>query len=374
MALQFSEDQLSDDEIFFGKLTIKEVKKHILWSDHKQNTKNKHNYEDIKIIETHSEPDLNKKGLNSPPKKVVSNTNLSPDTPLFSNWNIKPADDSFLQVEKMVTDLCQSQESEKVTQLNNTLDIIDYILNNGPTQTSPLKNNENNNLEIRDTNNVVDKALSSLTQDKLKTNDDFIKSPKKSTPVNTQKQSQSSLVTPSTNLKQNELFKTPKNPFSQKKPSTSSLKRTPSKNNAYQHIASPIASYIKNCPVTPLVKEVRPMRPLPGTSSIPKYVSSVKSSCKENIDLPPVAYKSAKKTKVITMPGEEKLPETLFMKKITSSLPKPVILKHNHREMNYAKRILGSKQEDSFADLSLRQADVSVCTKKSAFNKPKKPL
>lgn len=64
---------------------------------------------------------------------------------------------------------------------------------------------------------------------------------------------------------------------------------------------------------------------------------------------------------------EQRLPQSQWAKKIMTSLPRPVVMKHNHREMNVAKRRLLSHQEDSFADLPCQQAEVSICTQKTAF-------
>lgn len=48
-----------------------------------------------------------------------------------------------------------------------------------------------------------------------------------------------------------------------------------------------------------------------------------------------------------------------------------MVMKHDHREQNFAKKKLMSQQEDSFADLSYHQAEVSVCTQKSAYKSKK---
>lgn len=64
--------------------------------------------------------------------------------------------------------------------------------------------------------------------------------------------------------------------------------------------------------------------------------------------------------------NKEKLPQSNWAQKLTS-LPKPVVLKHDHRES--VKKPLLSQPEDSFANLTLHQAEVSVCTQKLAYNK-----
>lgn len=73
----------------------------------------------------------------------------------------------------------------------------------------------------------------------------------------------------------------------------------------------------------------------------------------------------------IDMPDDQKLPQSQWAKKIMTSLPRPLVMKHDHRELNYAKKKLMPQQEDSFADLSYHQAEVSVCTQKSAFKSNK---
>lgn len=61
------------------------------------------------------------------------------------------------------------------------------------------------------------------------------------------------------------------------------------------------------------------------------------------------------------------MPQSPWAKKLTKSFPKPTVMKHIHREKELLNRSLQRKQEDSFGDLTLQQADVSVCTKKAAF-------
>ncbi|XP_026318679.1 uncharacterized protein LOC113229339, partial [Hyposmocoma kahamanoa] len=174
--------------------------------------------------------------------------------------------------------------------------------------------------------------------------------------------------TPSHEKNHVSLFKTPGIPVSQKKFQTPSTKRS------FQHVVSPVATYINKCPVVPLVKDVRPKKPLVATSSIPKPIKSVlKANNKENVKLPSFAYKAAKETKMIDIPDEGKLPQNQWAKQLVSSIPRATVIKHDHREGSL-KKPLKHHQEDSFADLSMHQADVSVCTQKCAFNKPKKLL
>lgn len=109
------------------------------------------------------------------------------------------------------------------------------------------------------------------------------------------------ISTPSTEIKQSKEVMTPKNPIP-KKNNTPSLKKTPGKTNAFQHITSPVASYIKNSPQVPLLRDVRPKKPLSGTSSIPKFIKNTNNEKgKENVLLPAIAYKNAKETKMVNM-------------------------------------------------------------------------
>ncbi|KAM3967573.1 uncharacterized protein ACR2FA_010931 [Aphomia sociella] len=399
MELPHNEQHLSDDEIFIGKLSLKEVKMRVQWNNHHVEPKcvtqsnDNTNERSLKIIEIHSEPNLMKSDPDQsphplPPVKSVSHPSLSPE--IDNAWEIKNEDDSFIKIEKMVSSLCVSPKQEKSVKLDNTLDVIDYILKNGPSYNY---DNHEINGGLLEGNHLKDKLSSKIT----------VVTPKKENPPaasndkviletgvssvsyitpskeNPKLENIETLVTPCSEKKVKTpcIFKTPGNPVSLKKTPFNSAKKTPSRSKTFDHIASPVASYINNCPVVPLLKDVRPSKPLPGPSSIPKFVKVKQQSkpCnKENVNLPSIAYKSAKKTKVIAVPDEEKLPQSQWAKKITSSLPKPSVMKHDHREISLAKRVLLSRQEDSFGDLSLRQADVSVCTQKSAFNRIKKPI
>lgn len=71
------------------------------------------------------------------------------------------------------------------------------------------------------------------------------------------------------------------------------------------------------------------------------------------------------------MPDEERLPESQWANQLSSSLPKAIVIKHEHRQNNSVKKSSKPQTEDSFANLTLHQADVSVCTQKTAYNKVK---
>lgn len=391
-------EDLSDDEVFFGKMTLKEVKKNI-WLNHGYNRtsnvicqKQKPERNSIKIIETHSQPNLRSETAPSSPQPGSTRDN-------------RKSDESFIQMENLVSKLCLSPE--KAAELNNTLDIVDYILNNGPneatnqvdikivkTEEDIPKNDRNqptNKIDIKtenteedikidlaDINFKVIKAEITLSNDPsvnnspkkvLSTPKTIIKktlkaSPRYFTPAKSQKKEADVFLTPSSNLLQPEkpIFKTPIN--SLKKPSVSTLRATPNKSHMYKHIKSPIATYIKKSIQVPMVTNICPKKTLAGcaeSSKIPKLVKPPNKQDKENTALPTVAYKSAKNTKVVQVVDKEK--PSQVAKKLLSTLPQPaVILKHEARQFNSSRKPLKHLPEDSIADLSCLQADLSVCT------------
>lgn len=218
---------------------------------------------------------------------------------------MKATDDSFIKMENMVAKLCLSpKRNGKTEELNNTLEVIEYILNNPPSSTKE-KDEKADDSTLKSTMKNEQNLSPQKTLREVKKNDAYNSSGHpQNTPVNIAQQfAQNYAESCSTprDVKQKPVFKTPSQVLSLKKPG-SSLKKTPSRSNAYQHISSPVASYIKNCPIAPLVKDVHPKKPLPGTSSIPKFVKNppTKPSNKENVILPSVAYKSAKKTRVVS--------------------------------------------------------------------------
>lgn len=252
--------------------------------------------ESLQILQAHSQPNLIS-------GKEISHLN-SPERN-SSVWDMR-ADDSFIKMENMVAKLCLSpRKNDKTEELNNTLEVIEYILNNPPSSLGKDKNNavKCNKLENTSPKSKINGGshqISPLKQNRVKNHVHDSPHPPQNTPVKTANKPEG-FMTPM-DIKHKPIFKTPGQPLSSKKSSATSLKKTPSRSNAYQHISSPVASYIKNCPIAPLVKDVHPKKPLPGPSSIPKFVknpSSAKPSNKENVILPSVAYKSAKKTKVV---------------------------------------------------------------------------
>lgn len=253
--------------------------------------------ESLQILQAHSQPNLISdkaiSDLNSPVRNC-------------SAWDMR-ADDSFIKMENMVAKLCLSpRKNDKTEELNNTLEVIEYILNNPPSSVGKDKNNTLNCIKPENTSpkskiNGGNHQTSPLKY-RVKNNVHDSPQPPQNTPVKTTNKPEG-FMTPM-DMKHKPIFKTPGQPLSSKKSSATSLKKTPGRSNAYQHISSPVASYIKNCPIAPLVKDVHPKKPLPGPSSIPKFIknpSLAKPSNKENVILPSVAYKSAKKTKVVSI-------------------------------------------------------------------------
>lgn len=158
------------------------------------------------------------------------------------------------------------------------------------------------NTEVKNTGTPVSSPV--RNEKKLKVeNNSANNSPKFYTPGRSPRKPQDVFQTPSTNMlkPRTPMFKTPGNPFSVNK---SSVVLTPSKSPMYKNIKSPIASYIKGSIEVPMVSNVCPKKPLPGMSMIPKLVKSSyvkKIQNKENIKMPTTVYKSAKKTKVVSI-------------------------------------------------------------------------
>ncbi|XP_063548594.1 uncharacterized protein LOC134755886 [Cydia strobilella] len=357
------DEPCSDDEVFYGKLSLGELKhmfisqqntrKTIAVNEHLEN--DNHNMS-LTLISTHSEPDITSNRDISPKiiPKSLTNTTLSPDEPnLFANWDVT---NSFLNLEKMVEKSCDTSNKE----FDNTLKIV--LKNRPKSEDKNTANNDYKQAELEGNQIPIQ-----VNKEKVALN---TKPSAVVTPMKQVQKEKEVFATPSSVLQiKPALCRTPANPPLFKKPSTSSEKKTPSKNNAFQHIASPVAYYINNSPQVPLIRNVHPKKTLPGLSSIPKLVKSSvhKLSNKENVNLPSVAYKNAKKTTVTDVSNAPKMPQSQWAKKLTKSLPRPAVIKHTHREKNFFNKQLPKNPEDSFGDLSLHQADVSVCTKKAAF-------
>lgn len=258
----------------------------------------------LKILQAHSQPNL----ISGKKNTCLNSSELN-----SSEWDMKGANDSFVEMENMVAKLCLSPRNNgKTEELNNTLEVIEYILNNPPSGATKelheeviYKRLENENHLVKTESDAIQSSPQKIYNGIIKKDIHNSPEPPQNTPVKTANKSHKHTegYTTPMDIKHRPIFKTPAHPLSSKKPSATSLKKTPSRLNAYQHISSPVASYIKNCPIAPLMKDVHPKKPLPGPSSIPKMVknpASAKPSNKENVNLPSVAYKSAKKTRVVS--------------------------------------------------------------------------
>lgn len=270
------------------------------------------NNDSVQIIETSSVPNF---------ITLHDNTSIL-STRHFNNDLNDTSDESFLRMEKLVTDMCSTDEhyiSLKDCYNNDhdadikevTTSILIDIDTSQKTHTPPKTTTTIDNI-IEKTSNIVEQFnfldTSNVTnEDKDKKLDTESVYPEKSnyqkiTPCKCDiKENTDNKVTPN-HLQKPNIFKTPANPSALKKScKTLSAKKTPNKIQAYDHITSPIASYIKNSPQVPLITDIRPKKPLPVTSAIPKFVKApTTKNNKENVDLPALAYRCAKETKVVS--------------------------------------------------------------------------
>ncbi|XP_045497608.1 uncharacterized protein LOC123695704 [Colias croceus] len=379
----YTNENDSEDEVFIGKMSLEEVKKRIFMrpfrktiSFDKTPVDTDKTTSSIKIIEVHSEPDIISKRENEfilnndTNTRRISNPDIS-QMETCSNRDDNSPEDSFIKLEKMVANLFMSPKKEE---LDNTLDIVKKIpvnhcyFNTSPTDLLPeikIETDPDSDLIVKQETNTVTEYLK---EELIASSDKLCKMEMKPEPSSQQQNSSSK----KTGQLRTPLFKTPSTAIKGKKQldlhNKNTNKKTIHKFNAYDHITSPVASYIKKSQV-PLVKDVCPKKPLIGSSHIPKPIKAnlePKSNNKENVILTPVAYKSAKKTKVINLPNKEKMPKSPWAEKVATALPKAFVIKHDHREMNLISKP-GPTFQDSFADLSLHQAEVSVCTQKPAF-------
>ncbi|KAJ0182578.1 hypothetical protein K1T71_001947 [Dendrolimus kikuchii] len=354
-----SGNDLSDDEIFIGKLTMTEVKKHIFSgrarcanSDFHDELNSSINTFDIekedqntilKIIEVHSQPNLN--------------------SPCVDH---RTSDASFLEMEEFVNKLCLSPQKinskddltyKKVLGNINKEDIIK--LETKQKSQSPIVDSIQNihsnvlqeqNVKLHESNNIayVTASVTPIKRNNQFTDKDVFK-------------------TPLTSIKSKPTVKTSSNtPHSSKKTCVTPMKK--SNTPKYQDIMSPVAAYIHQSPQTPLVQNVHHKKTLTGLSLIPQLGRNyIKPANKENIKLPLIAYRSAKVTKLIDLPEDKKIPKSCTQ--TLSSIPRPTIIKHTHREIG--PKPMTTNIEDSFANLSYHQAEISVCTQKLAYNTKK---
>lgn len=198
----------------------------------------------------------------------------------------------------MVSDLCVNTNdiTEQISnEPNYDPEIIQtippYIIEIQDTdQTEVVKVVENLQQSIESPNKPADTKNLLAPEANAAKSDFFTPIKQKTTPEIYSTPSQERIHTP--------IFKTPGIPVSQKKFQTPSTKRS------FQHVVSPVATYINKCPVVPLVKDVTPKKPLITSSAIPKPIKiALKPNLKnkENIKLPSFAYKAAKETKMVGM-------------------------------------------------------------------------
>ncbi|XP_023938270.1 uncharacterized protein LOC112046045 [Bicyclus anynana] len=265
MASSPAESDSSEDEVFFGPITLKEVRacllpKHVRRAMRKAEKKKKEiNGHDnsIKIIEVHSEPEMNNDCvINSSDLPKVSNRLRNCSTsPFDSSYLRLPADDSFVLIEKQVTEICMTEN--KNSDLNNALDIDNYF---GKKQNDLIPNihieseDGQSQLQQKSTSKFLkDGAATHIYENQTKKDDldPSITNPPKNINV---------LKTPTRNNQAHSV-------------------RTPFSKNMYQHVSSPVAEYIKNPPV--LIR--RHGTPI-SISHIPikKYPHNNKMSNKEN--------------------------------------------------------------------------------------------
>lgn len=198
----------------------------------------------------------------------------------------------FQQIEKLVHDLSVTPDKiidKNNEELDNTLDVVEYILNSEHNDSDKKHAETKSNTE----------GLSQLQSEHAVKTSMLKLQPVLKTPIKTErsvytlKSSERKLRPPSTNTS---MFKTPGNSVSQKRMLTPLKKQ-------FEHVASPVASYINDSPVVPLLKNVRPKKPLHGTSFIPQPIknpSKLNACNKENQNLPSTAYRCAKETKVVS--------------------------------------------------------------------------
>lgn len=285
----------------------------------------------ITLIKTSSEPNLLPKDEAPLTYRDIGSSSISSQnfSDNFVHYNDRTSEDSFLNMEKLVNDECETDQREhnkSQPDFDNTLEEIDYILSRGEKfqkihiakedqiadESSPtllsLDNSTNYSLQedivenvystptITENMNVLQNPTISISTE----NDNEFKTPLK---VMIQEDNPNK-NTPCTKSRNEMELKTPAYPSTSKKINKlTSIKRTPLKSNLYDHITSPIASYIKNSPQVPFFKDIHPNKPLPALSAIPKLVKAPTQAKnnKENVNLPSLAYKSAKETKVVSL-------------------------------------------------------------------------
>lgn len=400
----------SDDEIFTGPITLKEVKKAVMLrrrtlSPPVRNTPGESIEENYIIIRTTSEPDIQKALINLSANSVDTSFEPSENDPKdyrgcpafsisykdTSNMSTPPSekkpdlfdtitDDSFVAMENYVTlstdievDIVKKEDvgsdSESDDPLDNTFDRVQYILDHGPQlanidcqkepkpiSITPLKEkNRVNSPRIQSP--IVKKEINKYAP---KGKNEFIKT----TPFKTPAKPISRLPKCATNL----AIKTP--------PHTYRPIGSPSSVNL-QNIVSPIGFYIKNSPAVPRIKKQAPKKVVCPETGDAQPVQPPKLM--DDFVLPFKGYKAAKEKVIETTPGSY-LPVNNQVTKMVSGVVQPTVLNNERRERydtiekktcNIPKyRNIHSdvkdEVEDSFANLSIASADVSMYVAKSA--------
>lgn len=319
----------NDEEVFFGRLSLNEIKFHILPTKQRNSAIgcSLHSETDdssLRLIETTSEPSLlhindstslMHRSVGSLPDLTLNNSNVE-------SWDTKTSDESFIKMECMFAKMHDTKAPEN--ECDNTFDEVDRMLKEAQRLQYENENSDIKNANIKKDDCFMLNSPSLSSSEVLIHSSGLMKNPLKErvntndikkqlfpkenkipkimiqSPTLTGEQHEDIFCTPlksTENLNtENTVFKTPANQ-GVKKLTKSSVKRTLLK---YDYIKSPVASYIRDGPQVPLMKDVRPKRPLPGSSAIPKFVKSPIRSNKENINLPHLAYRSAKETKVVS--------------------------------------------------------------------------
>lgn len=251
--------------------------------------------ENLNLIEVHSAPNLliNEELHQS---NVVSKLSSSPQ--MRSRWDLE-SNDSFLQIEKMVSDLCENT-NDIVEQISKKRHDDQEAIQSIPSYAMDIRNNhqtegvqhvENLAQKIERPHKPADAANVLASAANVANTELFTVSTKqKTTHEIFTISSQERFLTP--------ISKTPGIPVSQKK------FQKHSKKSSFGHIISPVSAYIHNSPVVPLVTNVYPKKPLIAFSDIPEPIKSVMKpnfNNKENFrELPFVAYKAAKETLMVS--------------------------------------------------------------------------
>lgn len=228
-----------------------------------------------------------------PQPNVVSKLSLSSE--VSSSWDLKP-NDSFLQIEKMVSDLCVntndiieqfSKKTHNDQEAIQSLPHYEMEIQNIP-QTEEVQFVENLTHKIERPHKPVD-ATNLLSSEANAANTEFITPTKQKTTLKV-------YTTPLQERFHSPTFKTPVIPVSLKK------FQTPSKKRSFQHVVSPVATYINNPPVVLHKKNVNPKKSLIGYSGIPKPINSALKhnlNNKENHKVPSFAYRAPKESKMV---------------------------------------------------------------------------